>query len=220
MIVDLINDMIPPLKVTDDAAKALVWMEELRLHALPVIKDKTFLGFLTEDMIIDQNDVGAKVGDFLLRGEDCFVYDYQHTYEAVKKATNFEFECVVVLNEKDEFLGVAVLSDALSIFSQSASIQSEGGVIVLSMNQADYSLSEISRLIESNDARVMGSSLNIDKNEPTKFRLTLKINKVDLTHIIATLERFGYKVVAKYQEVKSISNEKERLDMLMRYLDA
>ncbi len=220
MTIDLINDMIPPLKVTDDAAKALVWMEELRLHALPVIKDKKFQGFLTEEMIIDQNDVDAKAGDFLLRGEDCFVFDYQHTYEAVKKATDFDFECVVVVNEESEYLGVVVLSDALSIFSQSASIQSEGGVIVLSMNQADYSLTEISRLIESNEAQIMGSSLNIDKNEPTKFRLTLKINKIDLTHIIATLERFGYRVVAKYQKVKSVSNEKERLDMLMRYLDA
>jgi len=220
MTINLINDMIPPLKVTDDAAKALVWMEELRLHALPVIKDKAFLGFLTEDMIIDQNNVDAKAGDFMLRGEDCFVFEHQHTYEAIKKATDFDFECVVVINDEDKYVGVVVLSDALSIFSQSASIQSEGGVIVLSMNQSDYSLGEISRLIESNEALVMGSSLNIDKDEPTKFRLTLKINKVDLTHIIATLERFGYKVVAKYQEVKSVSNEKERLDMLMRYLDA
>jgi len=220
MTIDLINDMIPPLKVADDAAKALVWMEELRLHALPVVKNKKFLGFVTEDMIIDQNNVDAKAGDFILKGESCFVFDYQHTYEAVKKATDFDFESVVVLNAEDEYLGVVVLSDALSIFSQSASIQSEGGVIVLSMNQTDYSLTEISRLIESNEAQVMGCSLNIDKNEPTKFRLTLKINKIDLTHIIATLERFGYKVVAKYQEVKSVSNEKERLDMLMRYLDA
>ncbi|WKV13692.1 CBS domain-containing protein [Marivirga harenae] len=220
MTIDLINDMIPPLKITDDATKALIWMEELRLHALPVIKDKKFLGFLTEEMIMDHNTVDAKAGDFLLKGENCFVFEYQHTYEAVKKATDFDFECVVILNADNEYLGVVVLSDALSIFSQSASIQSEGGVIVLSLNQSDYSLSEISRLIESNEAQVMGSSLNIDKNEPTKFRLTLKINKIDLTHVIATLERFGYKVVAKYQEVKSISNEKERLDMLMRYLDA
>jgi Mg/Co/Ni transporter MgtE len=220
MTIDLINDMIPPLKVTDDATKALIWMEELRLHALPVIKDKTFLGFLTEEMIIDHNEAGAVAGDFTLGGENCFVYDYNHTFEAVKKATDFDFECVAILNENNEYLGVVVLSDALSIFSQSASIQSEGGVIVLSMNQSDYSMGEISRIIESNEAQIMGSSLNIDKNEPTKYRLTLKINKIDLTHIIATLERFGYKVVAKYQEVKSISNEKERLDMLMRYLDA
>lgn len=220
MIKELINDMIPPLKVTDDSAKALIWMEELRLQALPVVENKSFLGFLTEEMIIEQDTVGAKVGDLLLKGGDCFVYEEQHAYEAVKKVVEFDFECVVVLNAENEYLGVVLLSDAVSTFSQSAAVQSAGGVIVLSMNQIDYSLSEISRLIESNEAQVMGSSLNIDINEPTKFQLTLKINKVDLTHIIATLERFNYKVVAKYQKVKSISNEKERLDMLMRYLDA
>ncbi len=105
-------------------------------------------------------------------------------------------------------------------FSQSAFIQSSGGIIVLSINQLDYSLSEISRLIESNDAQILGSSINVDKNDFSKFRLTLKINREDLTHIIATLERFDYKVIAKYHEAVNTSNDKERLDLLMRYLDA
>ncbi len=219
MTIDLINDMIPPLKVTDDIGKALVWMEELRLHVLPVVKERKFLGFITEDMIMDGSSNGQTVGDFLLQGENCFIYEHQHIYEGVKKATDNDYDCVVVLDSEDLYLGVIVLSDALSVFSQSATIQSPGGIIVLSVNQLDYSLSEISRLIESNNAQILGSSINIDKSNPVKFRLTLKINKIDLAHIIATLERFDYKVVAKYQEINDISNEKERLDILMRYLE-
>ncbi|GAA5032425.1 hypothetical protein GCM10011506_23850 [Marivirga lumbricoides] len=219
MTVELINEMIPPLKVTDDAAKALVWMEELRLHVLPVVTDRKFLGFLTEDMIIEDNDVYKKVGDFQLKGEKCFIQVHQHIYDGVKQATDHHFDCVVVVDENFDYKGVIILSDALSVFSQSATIQSPGGVIVLAINQIDYSLSEVARLVESNNARVLGSSMNIDKNDPTKFRLTLKINKVDLTHIIATLERFDYKVVAKYQEAGAITNEKERFDILMRYLE-
>lgn len=220
MTIDLINDMIPPLKLTDDAAKALVWMEELRLHTLPVVNERKFLGFLTEDIIIDENSANQKVQDFSLTGKDCFIQSFQHIYDGVKKATDNEFDLVAVVDEDLDYKGVIILSDALSVFSQSATIQSQGGVLVLSINQIDYSLSEISRLVESNNAQILGSSMNIDPNNPTKFRLTLKLNKEDLTHIIATMERFGYKVVAKYQEVKGISNEKERLDILMRYLDA
>jgi CBS domain-containing protein len=220
MTIDLINDMIPPLKLTDDAAKALVWMEELRLHSLPVVNERKFLGFLTEDVIIDENNVNQKVQDFSLPGRDCFIQSSQHIYDGVKKATDNDFNLVAVLDEDLDYKGVIILSDALSVFSQSATIQSPGGVLVLSINQLDYSLSEISRLVESNNAQILGSSLNIDAEDPTKFRLTLKLNKEDLSHIIATMERFGYRVVAKYQEVKGISNEKERLDILMRYLDA
>ncbi len=220
MTIDLINDMIPPLKLTDDASKALVWMEELRLHSLPVVNERKFLGFLTEDIIIDENNVDHKVQDFSLPGKDCFIQTSQHIYDGVKKATDNDFDLVAVVDDDLDYKGVIILSDALSVFSQSATIQSQGGVLVLSINQIDYSLSEISRLVESNNAQILGSSMNIDPNNPSKFRLTLKLNKEDLSHIIATMERFGYKVVAKYQEVKGISNEKERLDILMRYLDA
>jgi hypothetical protein len=36
---------------------------------------------------------------------------------------------------------------------------------------------------------------------------------------VATLERFGYKVIGRYQESKPVGTEKERIDMLLRYLD-
>jgi len=219
-MLELINDMIPPLKGSDDAAKALIWMEELRLEYLPVIEENQFLGFLSETMILDENDAAKPVKDYLLDGKDCVIYDNQHIYEAVKKATDYDFQSVVVLNTEGVYRGILLLSDLLSVFSQSAFIQSPGGIIVLSINQIDYSLSEISRLIESNEAQILGTSIHLDKNDPAKIKLTLKINREDLTHITATLERFDYTVVAKYHETANITNERERLDMLMRYLDA
>ena len=219
-MLDLLNDMIPPLKVSDTAEQALLWMEELRLEFLPVVDGRKFLGFLSEESIMDENDKSKAVGEYYIDGANCFIYQHQHIYEAVKKATDYDFQAVAVLNEEGEYKGVLIISDLLSVFSQSAFIQSPGGIIVLSINQIDYSLSEISRLIETNDARVLGSSINIDKNDPTKFRLTLKVNREDVTHIIATLERFNYTVIAQYHESSTITNEKERLDLLMRYLDS
>ena len=218
-MIDLLNDMIPPLKVNDEASKALLWMDELRLEYLPVVEGRQFLGFISADSIYDENDSSKLVKDFMLDGQSCFVFYHQHLYEAVKKATDHDFQAVAVLDEENNYKGVLLLNDLLSVFSQSAFIQSPGGIIVLSINQIDYSLSEISRLIESNEAKVLGSSINIDSKDPTKFKLTLKVNREDVTHIIATLERFSYKVIAKYHESSRITNEKERLDLLMRYLE-
>ncbi len=218
-MLELLNNMIPPLKATDDAAKALSWMEEFRLAHLPVVDDNKFQGYLSEEMILDENNATKLVGQYLLDGKDCFIFTNQHLYDAVKKATEFDFQSVVVLNDDGSYKGILVLVDLLGTFSESAFIQSPGGIIVLSISQLDYSLSEISRLVESNDAQILGSSINIDANDPTKFKLTLKINKENLTHITATLERFDYKVVAKYHEAATLGYERERLDMLMRYLD-
>jgi hypothetical protein len=87
------------------------------------------------------------------------------------------------------------------------------------MNHADYSLSEISRLIEENHAKILSSIVKEDPLDNGKLRLTLKINQVDLLRIVATLERFGYKVIGRYQETKPPAEGKERIDMLLRYLD-
>ena len=53
----------------------------------------------------------------------------------------------------------------------------------------------------------------------SKIKLTLKINKTEISRVVATLERFGYQLIAKYQEGPEISNEKERIDILLKYLD-
>ena len=55
--------------------------------------------------------------------------------------------------------------------------------------------------------------------DQAKIKVTLKINKTELSHITATLERFGYRIIGRFQEVESKSNDKERYDMLMKYLD-
>jgi hypothetical protein len=36
---------------------------------------------------------------------------------------------------------------------------------------------------------------------------------------VATLERFGYRVIGRYQEDARDDDSKERLDMLMKYLN-
>ena len=87
------------------------------------------------------------------------------------------------------------------------------------MNSNDYSLTEISRLIETENAKILSSTVKEDELDPLKIKLTIKINKTELAHIVATLERFGYKIIARYQESDQDNNEQERLNQLLKFLD-
>jgi 23S rRNA (uracil1939-C5)-methyltransferase len=46
---EFINNLIPPLKVTDNTQKALAWMEEIRINVLPVVDDTQFKGLITDE---------------------------------------------------------------------------------------------------------------------------------------------------------------------------
>ncbi|NJO00896.1 MAG: hypothetical protein HC880_03685 [Bacteroidia bacterium] len=83
----------------------------------------------------------------------------------------------------------------------------------------DYSLTEISRLVESNNAKILSTHISRDKEDYTKLRVTLKINKIDLNRIVATFERFNYRIIAKFQSADNVEMDKERIDLLFKYLN-
>lgn len=217
---ELINHMIPPLKVTDDAHKAIVWMEEFRCKHLPVVAEGQFLGFISEEIILESNDIEKLLSEFQLAGADSVVPMDAHFYDVLRVAGEHHVQMVAVLNEEQLYQGVITVQDVMASFAQTAAVQMPGGILVLSMNLLDYSLAEISRYVEENKAKVISSNLVEDPLDKGRIKLTIKINQPDLSRIVATLERFGYRVIGRYQETrKDNTNEKERLEMLMRYLN-
>lgn len=216
---ELINHMIPPLKKNDPAKKAIAWMEELRINQLPVIENGTYCGLISEELILEDNDNTKSVAEYDLHGKSSVVNENQHFFDVLKIVSSRGVQLVAVLDDNETFLGVISIKDTVIAFAQSAAVQSPGGIIILSLKQIDYSLAEISRLVESNDAKILSSIVNDDIFDANMIKLTLKINKIDLSSIIATFERFEYKIIAKFEESKIDSSDKERLDILFKYLD-
>ncbi|AMM51085.1 cbs domain containing protein [Rufibacter sp. DG15C] len=216
---ELINQMVPPLKLSDSGEKAVRWMEEFRLNQLPVVKNRKYLGLVTEDDVLE-----AKNGDLVLEQipfdfEHVHVQQNQHFYSVMELAIKNKVQVVPVLDELHEYLGVITVSDTIAAFGQMSAMQGQGGILVLSMAERDYSLSEISRLVESNNAKILSAYVSPDEVDVFQMKLTLKINTADLTRIVATLERFGYKITAQFQDAGNTDEDQDRLDMLMRYLN-
>lgn len=215
---ELINYMIPPLKPTDDVDKAVMWMEELRVSELPVVDDGKFLGILNEDLIFDNNSDEAVVQNLVLTGNKSFLNEQSHYYEILKMSYDESVSLVAILDTENKYLGVVSIKDVVEAFAQTSSITSPGAIFILSMNSTDYSLTEISRLVESNDAKIISSHTTVDADDPSIVRLTLKINTEDASKVLATLERFGYSVVSQFNNQSSEGNDKDRYDILMKYL--
>ena len=211
--------MIPPLKPTDNGHKAIVWMEELRVNQLPVIERGKFKGFITEEIILEENDSSIPISQYELEGQECFVTEDQHFYDVIRVASLHELQMVTVINSHGNFEGVIAIEDTIQAFAESTAVQEPGAILVLLMNQRDYSLAEISRLIESENAKILSSTVNSDAKDHSMLRVTLKLNITEVSHITASLERFGYKIIGRFQEEEIKSNDQERFDMLMRYLN-
>lgn len=216
---ELINHLIPPLKQEDSAGRALDWMDEFRCNQLPVTRNGQLLGFISSEILIDANDRSRSMETFVLTGQDCKVSSDAHFYEVLRVAAEQNMQVVAVTDNLGQYAGVITAGDVLTMFAHTAAISMPGSILVLSIELIQYSLAEIARLVEENNARIISSSLAEDPLDAMRIRLILKIDKPDLSRVVATLERFDYKVVGRYQQTQSDDPGRERFDLLMRYLN-
>ncbi len=216
---ELINQMIPPLKFYDTVEKALRWMDEFRVNELPVVRNRKYMGMATETSLIELNDRAQNLEKVQLDFQDVHVMHFQHFYDVMEAAIKNKLQVVPVLDEEQEYMGIITINDTLAAFGQMSALQGQGSILVLSMPERDYSLSRISRLIEEENAKILSAYVSPDELDPYKIKLTLKLNTSDMSRIIATLERFEYRITAQFNDGNKYDVGRDRLDMLLKYLD-
>ncbi|MBE9466008.1 CBS domain-containing protein [Dyadobacter subterraneus] len=216
----LINPMIPILKLTDTVGTALDWMDEFRTRQLVVADSGLYKGIVSEDILFDISDTTQPLSRIIIQHEDVFAAEDNHPYELLRLVTQFSLDVVPVVNENKNVTGTILVRDLVERFVSELGIQEKGAVLVLKIAERDYSLSEISRLIESNGTKVLSSyySSSESLHPADTSLLTLKLNRTNINPIIATLERFGYDIEEAHANDPIESVDQERLDMLLRYL--
>ena len=215
---EIINHELPILKLSDTVGNALNWMEENRIVQLVVANNGKYAGIVSEETLMNY-DENLQLIDVMLQFSEIYLFDYQHIYESLGVISKYHLDTLGVVDEELNFVGTITATEIYSKFAELLGSQDPGAVLVVSLKSRDYSLAEISRLIESDNAKITSSYFSgSNYANDDSARLTLKINRENITSITATLERFGYIVEASYAHEPIESLEQERYDMLMRYL--
>ena len=212
---EFINQMIPSLRTADTAANALSWMQELHVRQLPVVREGEYLGLVNREALMEEPT--SLLVDMEMFAPTVHAFRHESYTDVLKTAQLHQLQVVAVLDMDQTYVGSIVVDETMAFFSQSQG-NDPGSTLVLSMPERSYSLSEISRLVESNDAKILSSHVSVYPYDKSQIQLTIKINRPEISRIIATFERFEYEVVAKYQQETTRDEDKERLDMLLKYL--
>ena len=216
---DLISEVVPALKTSDTGLRALSWMEIFRISHLPIVNNKEFLGLISDTDIYDLNMADEPIGNHHLSLFSPFVISDQHIYEIIELVSRLKLTVVPVLTKKKDYLGLITLNDLVQYVADLFALKEPGGIIVLELHQNDYSLNQISQIVESNNAKILSMYLT-SPSDSMKMELTLKINQNDLTSIIHTFERYDYTIKASYMEDEDMDSfYSNRYESFMKYLN-
>ncbi len=215
---DIVSDYIPPLKVTENGLIALNWMDEFKVSHLPIVDGTEYLGLVSETEIYDAQLADEPFTKCKLSLIRPYVLENQHVYEVIKMISNINLTVLPVLDEELQYAGLIPAASLTHIFATLAATREPGGILVLEMNNLDYTLAQIAQIVESNDCKILSCYVN-HIPDSTRMEVTLKLNRQDLSPIIQTFNRYNYNVKASFHQKEFGDDMKNRWDSFMNYLN-
>lgn len=215
---NIINPEIPALGLHDDPVNALNLMDQFRVTHLAVQDEGKFCGVVSETELLSVDTIVSESLSHTDRLEKISVLPADHLLDVLKTASEYRLSLVPVVNAANEYLGSIAMEDLLNGLSQYQSVSNPGAIVVLEMRDNDYSLQQIARIVEENDAKILSTNIT-STGEHGRVEVNLKINREDINPILQSFNRFGYEVKASYQEPAYTEDIKKRYEELMRYLN-
>jgi len=182
---------------------------------IPVCEKDVFLGCISEnDVHCFESEITIKECQYAV---EFFSVNWDTNWLDVLEAFAQNSTNVMPVLRNGAYIGYYELKDILSLFDQTPFFFEPGAILIVRKETKDYSFSEISQIIESNNSKVLGAFLSNFENDLTE--ITIKVNNKNLSDIIQTFIRYGYEVISGHEGESYVQDLKERSEYLKKYLN-
>ncbi|MFV8325103.1 CBS domain-containing protein [Flavobacterium sp. ZS1P14] len=215
-ITNYITNDFKAIDSQDTIAVVQDFFDELHFSHFPVIDEGIYIGSIASDDI-ETFDSDKKVIDYKFTLEGFFTRTNTIWLDVLEVFAKNHTNLVPVLDENNKYVGYYEIEDIMKFFHETPFLKEPGGIIVVKKPILDYSMSQITQIVESNNGKLLG--LFISDADVESVQVTMKISLGAMNEIIQTFRRYNYEIISEHQEDNYINNLKERSDYLDKYLN-
>jgi CBS domain-containing protein len=214
----LVSDSIPPLHCNDSLEKVLDAMHEFNVSQLPVVEGEKYVGVVMMEEVLAVKDKNLLLKDSGVVLRKAFVPKTAHLFDMLRIALDFNVRIVPVVDEEHHYQGLITAEGCMRAFAMLNSVKDAGAVIELEIPLKDFLLSEVARIVEDNESRILCMYTNINQQDMT-VQVTAKVNTTEVAAMVASFERYEYVVKAVHNDTEYSEGLKDRYDSFMRYMN-
>jgi predicted transcriptional regulator len=215
-IADYITNDYKAIDSNETIAEVQNFFEEVTFSHFSVLNEGIYMGCIASDDV-ETFDDDKKVEDYKYTLEGFFARKNMIWLDVLEVFAKNHSNIVPVLGEDNAYLGYYELEDIVKFFHETPFLKEQGAVIVVEKNAVDYSMGQITQIVESNNGKLLG--LFISDASAEKIQVTLKIALGSMNEIIQTFRRYNYEIVSEHHEDNYINNLRERSEYLDKYLN-
>lgn len=215
---ELIDHNIPRLQLLDSVVKAKQLITDFKLSHLPIVSENKFLGLISEEDLLDVEEEKITIEHIQDLFLNVAIPDNIHFLNALNFCNQYESNIVPIIDVNRDFCGIISSTTLLKVIGDFSGANEIGGIIIIETEMINFSISEISRIIESNNSTILHLNTNRDTKNG-KLIVTLHINNRELSSIVSTFERFKYNILYHFGATDIEDTTDFNYRNLMKYLD-
>jgi CBS domain containing-hemolysin-like protein len=181
-----------------------------------VLNEGVYIGSIAADDV-ETFDTDKKVADYKYALEGFFARKNMIWLDVLEVFAKNHTNIVPVLDEENAYVGYYELEDIVKFFHETPFLKEQGGIIVVKKSILDYSMSQITQIVESNNGKLLG--LFVSEADAETIQVTIKIALGSMNDIIQTFRRYNYEIVSEHHEDNYLNSLKDRSDYLDKYLN-
>lgn len=214
---DYISNDVKALKLSDDIAKVQQLFLQFPHSHLPVIDEDIFCGALSKRDVEYLDPKEKTVYIFRHQLQLFYATERMNWFEVLQYFATFKTNLMPILDHEKKYIGYYELEDFLGLFKRTPFIHEEGLVVVVAKDIKDYSFSEITQIVESNNATLFGAF--ISKIENSTAEITLKLSLHDINNTLHSFRRYNYQILNEFEKDDYLDELNERSNYLQKYLN-
>ena len=214
-LIDYLNNDFKPFKTSDLISDCQDFFAEMPYSHFAVLNENVYIGSIAADDV-ENFDNEKTVTEYKYGLEGFFARNTMLWIDVLEVFAKNESNVVPVLDENNTYLGYYQLADVVKFFNETPFLKEKGGVIIVEKPVLDYSFSQISQIVESNNGKLLGAF--ISESTVATVQVTVKIASGSINEIVQTFRRYDYDIISKNEEDNYLSALKERSEYLEKYL--
>jgi Mg/Co/Ni transporter MgtE len=216
LLSDYINNDFKPFSSTETVAEIQDFFAENTYSHFPVLENGVYMGCISS-VDAETFEVQKYITDYRYALEGFFVRDSMIWLDVLEIFAKNNSNIVPILDETNKYIGYYEITDVIKFLNETPFLKETGGIIVVEKPIIDYSMSQITQIVESNNGKLLGVFVSEANNE--KIQVTIKMTLGAMNEIIQSFRRYNYDIVSEHHEDDYINNLKERSEYLDKYLN-
>lgn len=215
-IINYITNDFRAIDSQETIASVQDFFADLNFSHFPVLENGIFIGSIASDDI-ETFDTDKKVIDYKYTLERFFARKSMLWLDVLEVFAKNHTNIIPILDENNTYIGYYEMEDIMKFFQETPFLKEQGGIIIVQKGLLDYSMGQVTQIVESNNGKILGCF--VSEADLENVQITIKIGVGPMNEIIQTYRRYGYEIISEHQEDAYINSLKERSDYLDKYLN-